>query len=383
MEKLDREILFLKQESDNSIKVELKKLLQKEIRNKIEKIQTNKKVNNEKQEFEENEKYINLQINEIDEFLSKKEKNNNLEKYKKTFYELFIFYFTQIRIFKNSPEGENNFIFSFIASQNQYSQIIFDIINFFQQKNQIKDQFKKISKIEDIFSIKKEVDISKLVFLIINDDFLKMKISDCENNKEVNIFKSDKNGFFSKAKRFFKFNYLDTFESNSQILAFLDFEFLKGLLFQKNFPTNWNYNQKINSLFSDLKKIKYGQTQNLEKNPKNIQNLKLKKITISLQKQYSNFSKHDVNFFLTQKNKKLVQKNFLKAEKILTTNFQKSIFFKKDILSVELIIRGNGKDHFLNGKFDFAGFNGANRVKFDVFNPKHSSKRGEVDLYFE
>ena len=367
------------------IKKELTKLLQTNINHKLEKIQKANKIENEKELFDEEENYVNIKISEIDEFLSKKDINKSVEKYKKTIYELFIFYFAQLRMFKNDPKGEDNFLFSFIASPHDIANYVFKIYNFFDQKNQIQKQFKLIAKLEDFFSFKKENDISKLVYFIINDKLIREKIINCEKNEEVKSFK--KKGFFKKVKLFFKKDYIDTFDDNEQILAYIDFEFIKYYLLEEIFPGNWDYEEKIKSIYKKLKQTKYEKKTNIEiknkinKNIDNIEGIIIKNISITLFKQYSTFSKHDVNFIISQNGKMLYNELFKKQSKNFSIDFQNSeIVLEKKILEIKLIIKGNNKSHFRKGLNDLKYYKNEKEIKLEILKETSSKPSGFIKL---
>ena len=251
----------------------------------------------------------------------------------------------------------------------------------------IKKQFNIIKKLEDFFSFKKENDISRLVFLIINDKLIRERIINCEENKEIQIFK--KKGFFKKVKLFFKKEYIDTFEDNEEILAYLDFEFIKHFLLKEILPENWNYSQKIQSIYNHLKKNKYEKKKNNEIKNKvnskfgNNEGLKIKKINIELLKQYSSFSKHDINFTISQNEIILYKDKFEKAGKKIEINLQKNeIYLEKKILKIELVIKGNSKDHFRQGKYDLKNVQNGKAIILKILKENSTKPSGYVKVIF-
>ena len=342
----------------------------------------------EKHKIIHDENMFDLKKTEIDEFLLEKEKNKEIEEYKKNLIILFNIFFNRLNTFRINPKVdiETNFIFSFIASKSPVGKILFHIYTTIVQKNKIQEQIKILKKIDSIFSIDPVSDFRKLICMILKDKKIREEIINSRKNEEVITLKKQ-NYLLRQAKKYFDAQWINFFETDSEFLALRDFEIIKEYLLSEIFPQNFDYTDSMELLYKNLKENKYIKNNRVIKFNKSfdIDFIKIYKSYVCLEKQYSLTSKHSMNVIIRVNNDILYDGNFHKVDKkfkINLENIKNKGFLKKGMLEVELKIYANFVYHNLTGILDLDTYPGEYCVDVDMKIKKYNEVKGCVRIFF-
>lgn len=208
--------------------------------------------------------------------------------------------------------------------------------------------------------------------MILKDDKIREEINNSKKNKHILFIK--RKSFLKKIKNYFKSLWINSFTENCQLLALRDFEIMKKFLTEKIFCKNSDYSDRMIFLYNKLKKYKYQDS--LEIN-KNFQNCYIYKCHISLNDSYGYFLRSNALLTIKINNKILFEKNIQIEKKLFKFDFEKfekQIILKNQIFEVILKIGGICKYYYLRGIYDLNKSNNLIFFKVILFDEKINDK---------